>query len=430
MTAEIAILNKSAIALAADSKVTLSVAGKQKTYDTVNKLFSLSKTEPVGSMVFGNAEFMGFPWETILKEYRRRNPTKRFDTIFEWSDDLLKFLTNFFSFSDEDGASVAGAIGDAAVSQIVQRYFEVFQEGLAPEEILKELQGEIDLHVSDLEASEDFLTEGEWQALSGEYHAAVEALSTSGIGEAFEELRSGLRQLVQLAIRKKRSSPAYSGLVVAGFGEKELLPSMISFEIDGIIGGKLKCIESSKFDATRKSQGLIMPFAQTDMVYRFMEGIDPNYAVQLQANIGELLKQNSIDTLTAMGLGEAQITAMRPAIETAAMASLAAFWREDNRIRREQFAEPIIDMTMSLPKDELANLAEALVSLTSLQRRVSREIETVGGAVDVAVISKGDGFVWVKRKHYFSPDRNLRFVNGYFSEYGTATQNGDADGNA
>src|SRR4051812_10208603 len=69
MTAEIAILNKTAIALAADSKVTLSTGGKQKTYDTVDKLFSLSKTEPVGAMIYGNAEFVGFPWETIIKEY-------------------------------------------------------------------------------------------------------------------------------------------------------------------------------------------------------------------------------------------------------------------------------------------------------------------------------------------------------------------------
>jgi hypothetical protein len=30
----------------------------------------------------------------------------------------------------------------------------------------------------------------------------------------------------------------------------------------------------------------------------------------------------------------------------------------------------------------------------------------VGGAVDVAVISRGDGFVWLKRKHYFSQELN------------------------
>lgn len=430
MTAEVAIINKSAIALAADSKVTLSIEGRQKTYDTVNKLFSLSKSEPVGAMVYGNAEFMRFPWETILKEYRRREPAKKFDTIFDWADNLLEFLKTFFPFTDEDGAMAAAAIGNAAVSEIVERYIEAFREGLPPEQILDLLSDEISLHIGDLVTFEDFLTEEQWAALPADYHTVVDQIVASGVGEAFPDLVPQLHQLVCLAIRKKRPSPVASGLVVAGFGEKELLPSMISFDVEGLIGGQLKCIQSSKFDATRKSQGVIMPFAQTDMVYRFMEGIDPNYAVQLQENVGALLRQNAVDTLLALGVEENQIDAMGPAIQNATQASLQAFWREDQKYRREQFAAPIIDMAMSLPKDELANLAEALVSLTSLQRRVSREIETVGGAIDVAVISKGDGFVWVKRKHYFNADRNLRFVNGYFSEYLDAKRNGDANGDA
>jgi hypothetical protein len=64
MTAEVAILNKTAVALAADSAITL---GSQKIYNSGNKLISLSKYQPVGIMVFGNAEFMGIPWETIIK---------------------------------------------------------------------------------------------------------------------------------------------------------------------------------------------------------------------------------------------------------------------------------------------------------------------------------------------------------------------------
>ena len=63
MTAEAAILNRSAVALAADSLVT--VTGYEdtspKTYE-VNKLFTLSKYRPVGIMVYGNAELLGVPW--------------------------------------------------------------------------------------------------------------------------------------------------------------------------------------------------------------------------------------------------------------------------------------------------------------------------------------------------------------------------------
>ena len=40
--------------------------------------------------------------------------------------------------------------------------------------------------------------------------------------------------------------------------------------------------------------------------------------------------------------------------------------------------------------------------------------ETVGEPIDVAVISKGDGFVWVNRKQYFNPEFNPRFIARYY----------------
>lgn len=58
-------------------------------------------------------------------------------------------------------------------------------------------------------------------------------------------------------------------------------------------------------------------------------------------------------------------------------------------------------------------MAEALVNLTSFKRRVSSSLETVGGPVDVAVITKGDGFIWIRRKHYFNAELNHHFFQKY-----------------
>ena len=66
------------------------------------------------------------------------------------------------------------------------------------------------------------------------------------------------------------------------------------------------------------------------------------------------------------------------------------------------------------PKDELASIAEALVSLSAMERRMAGGRETVGGPVDLAVISKGDGFIWIKRKHYFNIDMNRHFWRTYY----------------
>jgi len=99
MTAEIAILNKAGVALAADSKVTI---GGVKTFDTANKFFCLSKFHPVGIMIFGNAEFMGFPWETIVKMYRHNKRDSGEESITQWAIDFIKFLSSFADITDED----------------------------------------------------------------------------------------------------------------------------------------------------------------------------------------------------------------------------------------------------------------------------------------------------------------------------------------
>jgi hypothetical protein len=87
-----------------------------------------------------------------------------------------------------------------------------------------------------------------------------------------------------------------------------------------------------------------------------------------------------------------------------------------SKVRFEKFIGPVISVVSMLPKDELAAMAESLVNLTSFKRKVTLESETVGGPIDVAVISKGDGFVWIKRKHYFLPELNPQFIQNYFKE--------------
>jgi len=105
MTAEIAILNKSAVALAADSTVT--IGSETKTYNTVNKLFTLSKLHPVGVMVYGDADFMDVPWESLIKQYRKHLGEAAFDYVRDYAFNFLHWLlpsaghsTNFAEFSE------------------------------------------------------------------------------------------------------------------------------------------------------------------------------------------------------------------------------------------------------------------------------------------------------------------------------------------
>ena len=85
-------------------------------------------------------------------------------------------------------------------------------------------------------------------------------------------------------------------------------------------------------------------------------------------------------------------------------------------IKTEKYIDPIMTVVGMLPKDELAAMAESLVNLTSFKKKVTMQEETVGGPIDVAVISKGEGFIWIKRKHYFKPELNPQFFANYYRE--------------
>lgn len=96
MTAIVAVLNKHAVAIAADSAVTMG--DTHKVVNSANKIFTLSKYHPVAVMTYNNAAFMGVPWDIIIKEYRRKLKDKSFNTIKEYAEDFIKFIRkrNFF----------------------------------------------------------------------------------------------------------------------------------------------------------------------------------------------------------------------------------------------------------------------------------------------------------------------------------------------
>lgn len=83
---------------------------------------------------------------------------------------------------------------------------------------------------------------------------------------------------------------------------------------------------------------------------------------------------------------------------------------------QEEYVSQLMDTVKYLDKEDLASMAESLISLTSLKRRMTSSEETVGGPVDVAVITKGDGFVWLKHKKYFDKELNQQYFENYNRE--------------
>jgi hypothetical protein len=429
MTAEIAIMNKMGIALAADSAVTIEDANKgdlKKIYNTANKLFMLSKHHPVGIMIYGSAQLLRVPWETIIKVYRKKLGKKVFGTLQEYSSDFTKYLNNFFSVADQESyfyLSVAGFFYNYIYSEIDEKIEETTHEKgeINQDEITNIAKEVVNKHYKEINATEiltcfpkNFLSK-----ISRKYKKVLDRV----IDDVFEELPFDsdtihtLREVGFLLCVKDVFVGGTSGVVIAGFGNNEIFPALYSLNVDGVINGYLKYKTRSDAIINESNEATIVPFAQQEMVYTFMEGVDPNYNELIEGYLERFFEQypqTLVEGLSVTGLTDKQKKAVLETLLAHSKKSLKKFNDDLLQYRRENYIEPIISNVASLPKDELAAMAESLVNLTSFKRRVSMDNETVGGPIDVAVISKGDGFVWIKRKHYFSPELNHHFFSNYF----------------
>ena len=416
MTAEIAIANKHAVALAADSKVTIGGATPTKTYDTVNKVFTLSKIHPVGVMIFGNAEFMEYPWETIIKLFRAEHGLGPRKHVEDWSDDFRKYLEQFGKIEDSHiHSNVAGLVSSWLYDVEDEAITQAFAKGVSiPSAAYSDLLVQL-LKGARVRCTREktWLPKPEESDLISKYRSAIREAIKDVFGKPSNEIRAAASALGVAALAREIESPQSSGYVIAGFGDEDMFPTFIEMATEGYVGPKVKIREVTKTDIARDDTARIRAFAQTDMVQGFMNGVDTSLAHAMALMFADTLIDSCNSVLDAYGEAVHKNDAIRNKITRAAIRRTTTMMKQFAEETEARFSGPIMAMVDLLPKDELANLAESLVSLTSLKRRVSRGAETVGGPIDVALISKGDGFIWIKRKHYFSTDLNPQFVRNY-----------------
>lgn len=230
-----------------------------------------------------------------------------------------------------------------------------------------------------------------------------------GIGA---NLRAVLYSLAESVLGRRVLASVHTGIVFAGFGSSEIFPTLVSFEMFGCVNGQLRVYQTNEVDIRRSGiRAKVIPFAQKEMVERFLYGLDDQIQHEITDFVKSALPRIRERTMEGLVMSEDDREAMVTDIQEAEQAVLEGLQVEAFEALREQSRREIEDMVEFMPKSELARMAEALVNLTSIKRRVSRGVETVGGPIDCAVISQGDGFVWVKRKHYFPSELNNRYFD-------------------
>jgi len=275
-------MNKNGVALAADSKATVGAVGQQKTFDTVNKLFTLSKVHPVGIMVFGNAEFMSYPWETVVKLYREDRRAKSFPLVAEWAKDFFRYLEHFGSIRPEHKRQNVQQIVLSVIDDLIEqtiRQVKKRRPAVPSAQFVERLIKKAEQRCATYDSLEYFFNASGRKALLRGYgidiaNAIKDRLSFFE-SDALSRVAS---ELVLLSLFKKRFSPRHSGIVIAGFGSDEYFPTVVHYDTDGYVGRSLKIVKRRETDVSRDLPASVMAFAQADMVQLFMLGAASSFA--------------------------------------------------------------------------------------------------------------------------------------------------------
>ena len=414
MSAEVILMNKNGIAIAADSAVT--IGNKTKIYNTADKMFMLSKYAPVGILIYNSASIMGIQLEIIIKQYRRKLGEKTFQTLKEYCDDFMSYCIEFAN--NYSGEKIELEIIN---NQILNKCDEIFRIvlSMANKEVGKnsfkndnELMEFINIKI--IEIVDRTNVEINDEVMDDLYYNNIlSKLDTSNIIDFCSEsykinLKEETKKKIMLKLNDIKRNKKYwdrsnfTGIAITGYGDNEIFPVCIQIETLGIINNKVLKLNENSFQITHEQNSQIIPLAQTDVMDEFFLGIN-----------------NEINQIYVKKFKNGIASEKDESVKNKIIQLNTSIEEEKNKLVKDRLMN--IHRSLSfLPRDEMIYMAEGMINLTSFKRRLVLDnfSETVGGPIDIAFISKGDGFIWIKRKKYFDKEMNYVFTENYFNKKG------------
>jgi len=426
MTSEILILNKDCVAMAADSAATLS-GPYPKIFET-NKVFALSKEYPIGIMIYQSPLITGVPVETLVKEFRSYilADCDELYTVEDYGKKFLEFIAN--GYPAKNGGNVPIITNEAVDADVRSYFYSIWDEIMndirveARNRIQNNMSEEkVEVVLSPRDIIDDSIT-----AMTAQAEQSVRDLKIlerrkirknidrvcesesfmfgmKTLSNPIDPARyiDRLKDLVCAFICSNDPLPNTTGIVIAGFGQNQTYPAYIEYNIDGCFWGKLKFKEIKRDEIGENRPAIIKTFAQGDVAATFLDGISPDLKEMIFDKF-ESIFDNELDDEDDE---EEQLIRKR------ANKMIVSDLKKDIEgwISRMYYT-PIQRSIRFLSKREMGQMAESMINLTSLRRRMSvNSVESVGGPVDVAIISKGDGLIWINRKHYFEMEKNPHY---------------------
>jgi hypothetical protein len=413
MTSEIAVMNQRAVALAADSAVTLIDGGTVAVRNDQRKLFQLIEGRPLGLMFFGVADLMGHPWDHLIENYQTkvkpgalsqvRDYAARFTSMLDnleeffprsrQKDEYKRLLASVFRYifhlaqflresaGGEDGQQSDIAILERAIERIWREY--QFREDGSPRPDLV------------------CFPQGFGAKVARDYAREIDEVIAYGFGPfgLGKQSVQRLKEIGVFAVVKDLFLEDVTGLVFAGFGADERYPSVVTWFVSAIVGGIAKRSEAGVDKIDGETRSKIRVYADSEVTNAFIRGIDFNLERRFYGGFRMMMHGLVEQVVGAFPHADA---ATRDGVRERFQRDIVpryldAFYRMIADYQQQVFINPILRVLEIAGRKELGETARELVELNVFKKRIMAQKETVGGAIDVAVISREGGFQWLQQ---------------------------------
>jgi hypothetical protein len=428
MTAEVAVMNRQALALAADSAITVrTTQGSAKAWPSASKIFAMPHPHSVALMIYGSTSLHRLPWDTIIKDFGKSLPDRPYRTLNNYTTAFLRFIRSrkeLYPPQEQEVFVYAKLVVEyldlrLAIEAAINEALRTSSQGALTATEQRQLISDVLAEWGKTMRASDRLVglpAGFRQRFSRTYGRLIRKART----EVFQQLpltQGQSRQLTTLGhlmFERDWLWESHSGVVVAGYGANDLFPTHDELTIEGFALNFFIMHRRGSAKIRRDMAASVRAFAQHSDVAAFMEGVIPAYQEAIEDKLHKRIVDLPLEILDKTTLPQKDKDKAKRELSKVAHQIFNQTRVELNTYRRERFVDPVLAVVAALPIEDLAVMAETLVNLTSFRQKVSMSVETVGGPVDVAVISRGDGFVWIKRKNYFRLDQNPRVLAKYF----------------
>ncbi len=189
---------------------------------------------------------------------------------------------------------------------------------------------------------------------------------------------------------------------------------MREYIVDIVVDGRVRFWLKKEYSISHSDTSHVVPLADAGAIGTLTEGISSDFEGVVLNGMYAVFKAmpaSIIDPITQLSQAEKQsyISNATKVLNQ----QLQSYWSAMQKHKDKNYTAPMKSAIAALPLGDLSLIAETFLSIAQIQKRVSAEQETVGGPVDIAVISKGDGFIWTKRKFYFDDALNPAFKMKY-----------------